>query len=257
MAKKTTSTGAIQAEPKGVARIDDGELDLASLMPPPLLETPAIGDYLADSQINITNVAVADEVELPGFAVSDEPFVEAERPAQAPGSGGEKRGIEILDYPPEKGQLPPKSALPGTDSVRIMGNNNPLNSAAKSPIRYEGRVRILEAWQFTGVISEGPLWIDRNWLAYGGYDPDRDIEPGPTIAVPAYSPDNKQHPGVANKICRIGDYVVQQEIKLDANGTSNVVIEVWTASDFERIFIPMPETPLKAPRGSAKTSIQN
>jgi hypothetical protein len=97
-------------------------------------------------------------------------------------------------------------------------------------LRYEGRITIVDAWQYPGGLQQAPQWIDRNWVGFGDYDEMRDIPPGPCLRVPNAAGDVV--------LCRIGDYVAQQEVKID-DSLSDLRIEVWAKEQFERLFIPL------------------
>jgi hypothetical protein len=97
-------------------------------------------------------------------------------------------------------------------------------------IRYESRIRVLEAFQYPGNVTHAPAWIDRNWVGWGDWDPVRNIEAGPALRVPTARGD------VA--IARPGDYVVKQEVILARGVPADIQVEVWNRDQFERNFIP-------------------
>ena len=100
--------------------------------------------------------------------------------------------------------------------------------------RYESRIRILDAWQYTGAVHTAPAYVDRNWIGYSGeYDAVREIGPGPCLRVPLTSDPNER----VVTICRVGDYVVHEEIVGD-NGALSEKIEVWEKGQFQRLFLP-------------------
>jgi hypothetical protein len=100
------------------------------------------------------------------------------------------------------------------------------------PIRYESRIRILEAYQYKGLLADAPDWVDRNWMAHGDYDPLRNIEAGPALRVPT--------PRGDYALVRPGDYVVKQEVVLAPGLDPDVQLECWPQDSFERLFIPAP-----------------
>lgn len=188
---------------------------------------PLIGDYLADADINPTpEIIVTDENELPpGWEDVAESTLDEIIPSsgQVPEMPSSSYSTFVNTKAHEQAKLyenwlPPQSALP------------PLKK-----VRYEGRVRVIEAWRFDGVIHNAPEYVDRNWLAYGGYDDERKIQPGPMIQMPM-DPQGRTH-----KDCRIGDYIVRQEIKLNLDRPPEEKIEVWPRDEFERVFIAFPE----------------
>lgn len=108
--------------------------------------------------------------------------------------------------------------------------NSPPEIISPSSVKYESRIKVLEAFRYPGSFRDAPQWVDRNWLAYGQYDPLRGIEPGPALSVPTSS-------GVS-VMARIGDYVVQQEFIIEGE-RSVIQLEVWAADAFERTFMPV------------------
>lgn len=233
--------------PDKLVQIDDSE----HVEP---LNPPRIGDYLADAELgepDNPNIIITEDDEVPAEFRHVDTFddvdpLPGEMPGRVPDAGAHpsypesytaamnamtaqqraKRANEGANY------LPPQSALPDLKNVR-----------------YEGRVRIIEAWRFTGVITEAPAYVDRNWLAYGGYDEERGINPGPMIQMP--QTDEHGHRSGPDRYCRIGDYIVQQEIRLDAGQKSHIKVEVWPRDEFEKVFIIVPsdepELQLEAP----------
>ena len=99
-----------------------------------------------------------------------------------------------------------------------------------SAVRYEGRIRILEAFQYHGTLKDAPSWVDRNWAAFADWDPLRGIEAGPALRVPTHRGDNA--------LARQGDYVVRQEVVLTHDMPPDTQLEVWPRDQFERYFIP-------------------
>lgn len=98
--------------------------------------------------------------------------------------------------------------------------------------RYESRITVLAAWQYPGNVNNAPDWIDRNWIGYEtNFDPVRQLDPGPVVRIPLYNDPTRA------ATVRVGDYVVQQEIKL-ASGLSDVRIEAWARDHFEKFFVP-------------------
>ena len=139
---------------------------------------------------------------------------------------------------PETGPSPhdPPSADPGLDTPTGL----PFNKAASadllpqarfpSDVHYEARITIVDAWQYPGQLRAAPEWVDRNWVAYADWDPIREIEPGPCLRVPSTA-------GV-HTICRVGDYVARQEVKITRE-LSDIRVEVWNRDQFEKLFYPV------------------
>lgn len=107
-------------------------------------------------------------------------------------------------------------------------------------VRYEARISIVDAWQYSGTLSMAPDWVDRNWAAYAGdFDPVRNLEPGPALRVPTYRGDTVY--------ARVGDYVARQEVRLVADVPGEIKIEVWEREQFERLFLPVKSNPSTTP----------
>lgn len=99
--------------------------------------------------------------------------------------------------------------------------------------KYESRITVVEAWQYAGQLGSAPDFVDKNWLGYAQDDTLRQIPAGPCLRVPTGTGDEV--------VCRIGDYIVQQEVKIDSN-ISDLRIEVWAKEHFQKMFLPtMPE----------------
>ena len=138
---------------------------------------------------------------------------------------------------------PPDPPLPIGDSVETdpgLSGGAPsvidgLNARAASPdrgnhVHYESRISIVDAWQYPGSLRDAPDWVDKNWAAYGDYDPIREIEAGPALRVPL--------PSGVTALVRIGDYVARQEVKITRD-IADVRLEVWAQEQFEKLFYPV------------------
>lgn len=139
--------------------------------------------------------------------------------------------------------LPPPAA---DDPIeKLNEKRKEIHSAQRNPfptpstIRYESRIRIVEAWQYNGRLAEAPQYVDRSWAAWGEYDEERKLEPGPALRVPLNGP-------VPEKLCRKGDYVVRQEVVIALGLEPDVRLEVWRQDDFEKFFLPTRTGPEKA-----------
>ena len=111
----------------------------------------------------------------------------------------------------------------------------PLPPAAQTPhegMQYECRITILQAWRYDGTMHGKPPWIDPNWIGWSEYDPVRKIPSGPCLRVPTARADSV--------ICRPGDYVVRQNVRVaDGANADYDEIEVWSSDTFQRFFIPI------------------
>jgi hypothetical protein len=152
-----------------------------------------------------------EDVPLPDRYTPDEDEDEDRPPLDAP-----DRDI----VPPAKPATAMQAPRPGAASP-----------SPGQPIRYESRIRVLEAYRYPGSLKDAPPWVDRNWIGYADADDvERGIAAGPCLRVP-HSDDVL--------ICRIGDYVARQEV-LMAPGVPGVVrIEVWPSNEFEKLFVPV------------------
>jgi len=119
----------------------------------------------------------------------------------------------------------------------------PLRHPAE--ITYKSRISILSAWRYPGVLADAPEWIDRSWTSWGEYDLQRKLEAGPALRVPTSSLASPQ----VEKLARIGDYVVRQNVAV-AYDWEETGIDVWTKEEFERLFVPVDDAPLKDPDGN-------
>ncbi len=211
----------------------------------------------SEPTIALTGLSVASsEPTLPGFEMADDPLpppttqtmaiMEAQDPERQPaaqqassGPLGAPVGYSGLINAMAAGTAP----TPGGDGT-FTGARNAMAQAANTPrdiplqgdiltgdhVTYESRIRVLDAWQYPGSIPKtAPAYVDRNWAAWAEWDPVRRIEPGPSLRVPVA--------GDVTVMCRVGDYVVRQEIQMGDGMPSEVKVEVWSRQDFERIFI--------------------
>lgn len=147
-------------------------------------------------------------------------------PLIAPDGGGDKAALDELNdarrkiyetqRDPEASVKPPPSLLPHHGIAR-----------------YESRIRVVEAWQYHGRLVEAPSWIDKSWAAWGEYDEERKMDPGPALRV-------RTDGRIAEKMARVGDYVVKQEVTLVLGVEPDVQIDVWRKDEFEKFFLPSP-----------------
>lgn len=108
----------------------------------------------------------------------------------------------------------------------------PAPLALKPDASYVSRIRVMEAWQYMPreLATNAPEWVDRNWLAYEGPDPLRQLPAGPVLKVPTNNDPNTR------TVCRPGDVIARQEVMLD-NSRSHIEIEVWSLEQFARMFM--------------------
>jgi hypothetical protein len=153
---------------------------------------------------------------------------------------------EILGVPaPQTSPPAPQPAPPEEDptpAVPTPGNepypgypdkDPPAKPQPPAAVRYESRIVIVDAWRYPGSLKLAPDWIDRNWAAFADtYDIVRKIDPGPALRVPTVHG--------SDALCRIGDYVAKQTVKLSAD-IEEERIEVWEAEQFMRLFLPVGE----------------
>lgn len=149
-----------------------------------------------------------------GMAVSDDTFVDA-RNRQARQHADEKTQQSAIKAATGKtldGEVLTKSDAPGTYS-------------------FESRIKILDAYQFTGQAATAPDWVDKNMVGYADYDAVRGIEAGPCLRVPTGHMDDMT-------LCRIGDFIVRQEVDMGPGYEPDVKIEVWDQMQFLKMFVP-------------------
>jgi len=208
MARKTTKSfsdllGTLKAPSPDL----DPRFDAPADMPisPDPAETPTV---------TIANLP-PDDVVLPGFAMADSP-------EELPDTLASAEAVPAAMVDPG---TPPEGASP-----EIFGEI--LSTQPVGEVRYESRIRVLEAYQYPGNLKGAPDWIDRNWIAYApDYDPLRNIEPGPALRVPTKG-------DTETVLCRPGDYVVKQSVTILQGVEPDIVVEVWARESFEKNFLP-------------------
>lgn len=138
----------------------------------------------------------------------------------------------------------PQIAAPTEDPIQILNEARAkVHEAQRNPtpgrilpdpasVRYESRIRIIDAWQYNGNLAEAPAYVDRSWAAWGEYDEERKLEPGPALRVPL------EHGREVEKLCRKGDYIVRQEVVIALGVEPDVRLEVWRKDEFEKMFLP-------------------
>jgi len=152
-------------------------------------------------------------------------------------------GVTISDYIPGQPLDVQNPLHPTPESLKTLNDlradiHAKQRSGVPHPLphpgmtRYESRIRIAEAWQYTGQLADAPGWVDRSWAAWGDHDPVRGIDQGPALRVP--TPNGRE----LDKLCRRGDYVVKQEVTLALGVDPDIQIEVWEKENFEKFFLP-------------------
>lgn len=181
-----------------------------------------------------------EEPTLPGFMASDEPLP---LPTQPPASqGANAHAPSPLNPEGNPGDIQPSYIDTINDlSQRQRAAHRPPDTGIigdilaperpSGPVTYESRIRILDAWQYSGQVAGAPDWIDRNWIGWADEDPVRRMEASPCLRVPL---------GNASVLCRPGDYVVRQSTLFD-NGLERLEIEVWERAQFQRLFLAVPK----------------
>jgi len=190
-----------------------------------------------------------DEPEEPP---EDEPQ-EDDDPLDLPDDGN--TGDEIPPDEDDNGRLnrdmpadPPHTSSAAAPDTRPAAGVPLTGEILPGQLRYEARITIVDAYQYSGSVGDAPVWVDRNWVAYADHDPMRNIEPGPALRVPTYRGDDVY--------CRIGDYVARQEVKLLADQPGEIKIEVWTKEQFERLFIPVKSATSRAEAPPRSTAVK-
>lgn len=185
--------------------------------PPP--EELTLGEVLP-------GLASVDEATLPGFAMSDDPIPVPQGPA-----------AELIP-PSASAMLDPAMHDDTLVTERPDGPITPADADIQTPrqaragsVRYEGRIQVLDAFRYPGVLKDAPDWVDRNWIAFADHDDVRNIPAGPCLRVPL--------PSGVTAVCRVGDYVVQQEVRVALDTPGDVRIEVWPAEQFQKNFMPV------------------
>ena len=166
-----------------------------------------------------------DEPSLPGFEMDDTPI-----PTPLARSYTEATNERVRT----QGTVTQQGLSDERPTERPLDGEVLAPSHAGSAPRYESRIRILDAWQYTGSVATAPAYVDRNWIGYADdRDVARNLDPGPCLRVPL-----TPHPDERTvTICRVGDYVVHEEIVGD-DGRLNERVEVWEQNQFKRLFLP-------------------
>lgn len=206
----------------------DATVDPQTFEPIAMPDEPTIGEVVTDAFH-----ATADDTYMPGFAMSDEPLP-VPQAFSSPAGGAQQTvpATETQQGPegPLSRETPAGAVSPADHDIVSPRERRLAQRDQVGAIRYEGRVRILEAFRYLGRMESAPAWVDRNWIGFADYDELRKIAPGPCLRVPV--------PNAPNfAVCRVGDYVCQQEIVLDIGVPSDVRVEVWAKDDFEKNFL--------------------
>ncbi len=231
--------------------------------------SPTLGDLLGGGSVmpEVADVLSADPT-LPGFEMSDEPIPTPVMKSYIEATNSRAAAQDIYGNPVERNNdvQPSHAVMDGAGgggvpevlragaggaqpSDQLANDPRDVTTSAPAPIldgeiiaasrpggarRYESRIRILDAWQYRGSVATAPAYVDRNWIGYAGErDPVRQIDPGPCLRVPL-TPDPSER---VVTICRVGDYVVHEEIVGD-DGRLSEKIEVWEQGQFQKLFLP-------------------
>lgn len=208
--------------------------DDATSPPPPEMSLDPLPVSLGEI-MDLSGGVFDDEPSLPGFEMADDPLPSPTLRSYTDATN-ERAGTQDIYGAalPEKGNpMEKKDAGPSSSAPVLDGEIIAASKPGGTP-RYESRIRILDAWQYSGAVATAPAYVDRNWIGYAGeYDRIRQIEPGPCLRVPLTSdPDER-----TVTICRVGDYVVHEEIVGD-DGALSERIEVWEKGQFQKLFLP-------------------
>jgi len=140
----------------------------------------------------------------------------------------------------EEASSQPAAGLPqGGDAVSIAAGAAGMTPAPSKAVgvHYRSRISVVDAWRYDGALAQAPSWVDRNWIGYSTDDELRGIPAGPCLRVPGPC---GLDDGI--RICRVGDYVVRQQVTLLEGLESPVLVEVWPKHEFEKLFLPV-DTP--------------
>lgn len=148
-----------------------------------------------------------------------------------------------LEPEPEPEENPPAAGPPpkvGSEYSAPVGDP----SSPTPLVTYRSRISVLQAWRYPGQLSQAPDFIDRSWTAW--QDADLQGRPaGPALKVPVTRTISGPTPPDGFKFCRIGDYVVRQNVSLVDGLEPEEHLDVWPKDDFERLFMPVKQrTPL-------------
>jgi hypothetical protein len=196
-------------------------------------QDPTIGEFFGVSDIDPAETPIPVPT-LPGFEMSDEPFEGEEDEPQPP----------VTPYPAQQNSFAPPVAQAEDLGYGMVAMPTPPPTTIAN-VSYESRITIVEAFRYNGSLRDAPMWVNRNWLSHGDYDPLRKIEPGPALRVPL--------PG-GTVLARIGDYVVIQSVLLSPGLEPEKRLEVWPAETFQKLFVPKPNKPLPSRPGGRITS---
>ena len=179
---------------------------------------------------------------IPAYEGDDDPPKDAYPPRRRPDDDNEDDEPERDPSDPPAEEEPEEdpddeeddedddAGIPHVDPTEPHHPPAATNASPLEPSRYTQRIRVLEAYQYKGKLTDAPAYVDRSWAAYGSVDPLRDIPAGPAVAVP----DNLG----GSALARIGDYIVRQSVTV-AEGIEDTRVEVWSRESFEKFFLPI------------------
>jgi len=209
--------------------------------PPSAPDVPAPPDPAVGDLLNL----MGSEPQLRAGVVSDDPF-------EVPPGFSPVPGLELGQRPSPSPALPPVHAgSPAGIEPAVVPPNRPRQVEFLPPgQRWETRIEVIEAYQYPGNLATAPEWIDRSWIGYADPDIVRGIPAGPCLRVPTFGPGDAS--GALAVEVRVGDYVVQQEVKFPDRAPV-VKLEVWMREHFEAYF--MPAAPTSSPPRTAQPSV--
>ena len=138
--------------------------------------------------------------------------------------------------------VPPAAAGVAADQPPLLGSgySAPVDTAPSQPptVTYRSRISVVEAWRYPGQLANAPSFIDRAWTAWA--DGDLYGRPsGPALRIPVTRSISGPPPIDGFKLCRMGDYVVRQNVTLVDGLDPEEQLDVWPKDDFERLFMPV------------------
>ena len=168
----------------------------------------------------------------------DKPGIPPDEPEEEPDIDGDDGEEENTPSPSQPGETP---APAGAAAFTLGSEYSAPVSAAPSPpptVTYRSRISVVEAWRYPGQLAQAPQFIDRSWTAWA--EATIDGKPaGPALRIPVTRSISGPPPIDGTKLCRIGDYVVRQNVTLVDGLEPEEHLDVWPKDDFERLFMPV------------------
>jgi hypothetical protein len=201
----------------------DQSTESASTPPPPEVAEN-------DPEPTVTLPPVPEAPTMEGFSMEDV----SPRSETADGASTVPDGLDLGQLVREAAARPVAPApeeIPAATAVKEVAKQVPLEGELSrgTGLRYESRIEILDAFQYPGNVATAPVWVDRNWIGFADPDDLRGMPASPCLRVPTFRGDIV--------VCRPGDYVCRQSVKL-IEGQQEIRLEVWPREQFERLFLP-------------------